>query len=60
MPPEYYRLALKAKRDRSYLDYKTTKIPTIPEEMDMQLGLYYLALEQIYQQSLKRLTLLFL
>jgi putative RecB family exonuclease len=28
--------------------------------MDVQLGLYYLALEQVYQQTLKRLTLLFL
>jgi putative RecB family exonuclease len=37
------------------------RVPTtIPDSIDVQLGLYYLALEQIYSQSLKRLTLIFL
>jgi putative RecB family exonuclease len=56
----YDRLALLADGDLELIDYKTNKTPTIPEEMDVQLGLYYLALEQVYQQSLKCLTLLFL
>jgi putative RecB family exonuclease len=56
----YDRLDLLSDGDLELIDYKTTKTPTIPEEMDVQLGLYYLALEQVYQQSLKRLTLLFL
>jgi putative RecB family exonuclease len=44
------------------IDYKSSrevKLPA-PEEIDVQIGLYYLALEQTYQQSLKYLTLLFL
>ncbi|MEB3294540.1 MAG: PD-(D/E)XK nuclease family protein [Synechococcales bacterium] len=44
------------------IDYKSSreiKLPTA-EEIDVQIGLYYLALEQTYQQSLKYLTLLFL
>ena len=44
------------------IDYKSAKSPTMPspEEIDLQLGLYYLALEQCYRRSLKRMTLLFL
>ena len=44
------------------IDYKSAKSPTLPlpEEIDLQLGLYYLALEQRYGRSLKRLTLLHL
>jgi putative RecB family exonuclease len=42
------------------IDYKTTKNATTPDSVDVQLGLYYLALKQVYQQSLKRLTLIFL
>lgn len=44
------------------IDYKSAKSPTLPpaEEIDLQLGLYYLALGQCYVRSLKRMTLLFL
>lgn len=42
------------------IDYKTTKNAAAPDSVDVQLGLYYLALKQVYQQSLKRLTLIFL
>jgi putative RecB family exonuclease len=42
------------------IDYKTTKSITVPNSVDVQLGLYYLALQQVYQQNLKRLTLIFL
>jgi putative RecB family exonuclease len=44
------------------IDYKSTQTTTVPEkaEMDVQLGLYGLALEQTYGQSLKYLSLLFL
>jgi CRISPR/Cas system-associated exonuclease Cas4 (RecB family) len=44
------------------IDYKTNKQPTMPDEdeVDVQLGLYYLALQQVYQRSLKRLSLIFL
>ncbi|HEY9825717.1 MAG TPA: PD-(D/E)XK nuclease family protein [Stenomitos sp.] len=42
------------------IDYKTTKNPNIPDGIDVQLGLYYLALQQVYRRSLKRLTLIFL
>ena len=44
------------------IDYKSAKSPTLPstEEIDLQLGLYCLALEQHYGRSLKRMTLLFL
>ena len=44
------------------IDYRSAKFPTLPlaEEIDLQLGLYYLALEQRYGRSLKRMTLLFL
>lgn len=44
------------------LDYKSTKevkLP-IPAEIDLQIGLYYLALEQRYRQSLRKLSLLYL
>lgn len=44
------------------IDYKSSrefKVPD-PNEMDLQIGLYYLALEQTYQKSLKYLSLLFL
>ncbi len=44
------------------IDYKSAKeIEAIePEEVDLQIGLYYLALEQRYQRSLKQLSLLYL
>jgi putative RecB family exonuclease len=42
------------------IDYKTTKSAIVPDSVDVQLGLYYLALQQVYHQSLKRLTLIFL
>ena len=44
------------------IDYKSAKSPKIPSanEMDLQLGLYYLALEQRYGRSLRKMTLLFL
>ncbi len=44
------------------IDYKSTKEPEpiLPDEIDLQLGLYYLALEQRYQRSLKRLSLIYL
>ena len=44
------------------IDYKSAKSPTLPsaEEVDLQLGLYYLALEQCYGRSLKKMTLLYL
>ena len=45
--------------DLELIDYKTTKNATTPDSVDVQLGLYYLALQQVYQQSLKRLTLIF-
>jgi len=44
------------------IDYKSSrevKLPE-PEEIDIQIGLYFLALEQTYRQSLKYLSLLFL
>ncbi|MEB3339029.1 MAG: PD-(D/E)XK nuclease family protein [Leptolyngbyaceae bacterium] len=44
------------------IDYKSTKEVKLPnsDEIDLQIGLYYLALEQKYHQSLKRLSLLYL
>ena len=44
------------------IDYKSAKSPQLPsaEEIDLQLGLYYLALEQRYGRSLKRMSLLYL
>ena len=44
------------------IDYKSAKSPKLPsqEEVDLQLGLYYVALEQRYRRSLKKLSLLFL
>lgn len=44
------------------IDYKSAKEiePTDPDEVDLQIGLYYLALEQRYQRSLKRLSLIYL
>ena len=44
------------------IDYKSAKSPTLPsaEAIDLQLGLYYLALEQRYRRSLKKMTLLYL
>lgn len=44
------------------IDYKSAKevkIP-LPDEIDLQIGLYYLALEQRYKQSLQQLSLLYL
>jgi putative RecB family exonuclease len=44
------------------IDYKSSREMKLPdnEEIDLQLGLYYLALEQTYGQSLQYLSLLFL
>lgn len=44
------------------IDYKSGREAKLPDEseIDIQIGLYYLALEQTYQQSLKYLSLLFL
>ncbi len=44
------------------IDYKSAQVQTLPDrdEIDLQLGLYQLALEQTYGQSLKYLSLLFL
>jgi putative RecB family exonuclease len=44
------------------IDYKSAKEieASEPDEVDLQIGLYYLALEQRYQRSLKRLSLLYL
>lgn len=44
------------------IDYKSTKTvkPIDPDDMDLQLGLYYLALEQRYPENLKRLSFIFL
>lgn len=44
------------------IDYKSTKEIKLPdpEEIDLQIGLYYLALTEKYQQSLKQLSLIFL
>lgn len=44
------------------IDYKSARHVVLPEPavIDLQLGLYYLALEQVYQQSLKRLSFIYL
>jgi putative RecB family exonuclease len=44
------------------IDYKSSKEIEImqPDEMDLQIGLYFLALEQRYRRTLKRLSLLYL
>ncbi|HEY9827562.1 MAG TPA: PD-(D/E)XK nuclease family protein [Stenomitos sp.] len=42
------------------IDYKTTGNTKIPDGIDVQLGLYYLALQQVYRRSPKHLTLIFL
>lgn len=44
------------------IDYKSAKDPQIPdaEAIDIQMGLYYLALEQRYNAALKRMSLLYL
>jgi len=44
------------------IDYKSAKQVSLPEpaEVDLQLGLYYLALEQVYQQSLRKLSFIYL
>jgi putative RecB family exonuclease len=44
------------------IDYKSSREVKLPDvsEMDIQVGLYYLALQQTYQKSLKYLSLLFL
>lgn len=44
------------------IDYKSGKErkELAPAEIDLQIGLYYLALEEKYQKSLKRLSLLYL
>ncbi len=44
------------------IDYKSAKVTKLPDphDLDLQIGLYHLALEQTYQQSLKYLSLVFL
>lgn len=44
------------------IDYKSSKEVDLlhPDEMDLQIGLYFLALEQRYQRILRRLSLLYL
>ncbi len=44
------------------IDYKSGRDRKLPDksEIDIQIGLYYLALEQTYRQNLKYLSLLFL
>jgi putative RecB family exonuclease len=44
------------------IDYKSSREVKLPDasEIDIQIGLYYLALEQTYRQSLRFLSLLFL
>jgi putative RecB family exonuclease len=44
------------------IDYKSAREIKLPDQemIDLQIGLYYLALTQIYQQSLKYLSLLLL
>jgi len=44
------------------IDYKSSKDvdPIHPDEMDLQIGLYFLALEQRYRRNLTRLSLLYL
>ena len=44
------------------IDYKSTKEAHTADvdDIDLQIGLYYLALEQRYQRSLKRLSLIYL
>ncbi|ESA32472.1 family exonuclease [Leptolyngbya sp. Heron Island J] len=44
------------------IDYKSAKNPVLPESdtVDLQLGLYSLALEQRYGKLLRRMSLLFL
>lgn len=44
------------------IDYKSAKEPVLPdpETVDVQLGLYYLALEQRYDQGLRRMSLIYL
>jgi putative RecB family exonuclease len=47
----YDRLDLIPDGELELIDYKTSKSNTIPDSIDVQIGLYYLALEQIYSQS---------
>jgi putative RecB family exonuclease len=44
------------------IDYKSTKQINLPQpaEIDLQMGLYYLALEQRYDSGLRKLSLLYL
>jgi len=44
------------------IDYKSTKEVKLPppDEIDLQIGLYYIALEQRYHQSLQQLSLIYL
>ncbi|ABW33404.1 RecB family exonuclease [Acaryochloris marina] len=42
------------------IDYKTSKSVNPPPSVDIQLGFYYLILEQIYKKALKRLSLIYL
>ena len=42
------------------IDYKTSKTIAPTDTIDLQLGLYYLILEQTYHQALKRLSLIYL
>jgi putative RecB family exonuclease len=44
------------------IDYKSAKEiePSEPDEIDLQIGIYYLALEQRYRRELKRMSLVYL
>lgn len=70
LPVENLEFSLKGRYDRldwlddglELIDYKSNKVvkPPEPDAVDLQLGLYYLALEQKYGQSLKQLSLIYL
>jgi putative RecB family exonuclease len=70
LPVENVEFSLTGRYDRldwlddglELIDYKSNKVVKPPESevVDLQLGLYYLALEQKYGQSLKRLSLIYL
>ncbi|KAI9129378.1 PD-(D/E)XK nuclease family protein [Acaryochloris sp. CCMEE 5410] len=42
------------------IDYKTSKTIAPSDEIDLQLGLYYLILEQTYHKALQKLSLIYL
>ena len=58
----YDRLDFTETGGLALIDYKSAKAPKLaaPDEIDLQLGLYSLALEQRYGRSLERMSLLYL